>query len=81
MKLLEEVRGDLCGRTNEKSATVIVWTCVEKKCECSSQEVREDGFRDYAKGQRQSEKYWGKVIRQDVTQLRIIDDMTLDRKE
>ncbi|KAG5616451.1 hypothetical protein H5410_016275 [Solanum commersonii] len=33
------------------------------------------------KGRGRPKKYWGEVIRQDLTQLHLTDDMTLDRKE
>ncbi|KAG5591816.1 hypothetical protein H5410_042330 [Solanum commersonii] len=33
------------------------------------------------RGRGRPKKYWGEVIRQDLAQLRITEDMTLDRKE
>ena len=36
-----------------------------------------DGFR---RGRGRPKKYWGEVIRQDMTQLQLTEDMTLDRK-
>ncbi|KAM3306035.1 hypothetical protein P3S67_012905 [Capsicum chacoense] len=36
-----------------------------------------DGFRQ---GRGRPKKYWGEVIRRDMVQLQLIEDMTLDRK-
>ncbi|KAG5586384.1 hypothetical protein H5410_046818 [Solanum commersonii] len=33
------------------------------------------------RGRGRPKKFWGEVMRQDLTQLYIIEDMTLDRKE
>lgn len=35
---------------------------------------------DTRRGRGRPKKYWGKVIRQDMAQLRITEEMTLDRK-
>ncbi|WMV15452.1 hypothetical protein MTR67_008837 [Solanum verrucosum] len=45
-----------------------------RRCE----ELVVDGTR---RGRGRPKKYWGEVIRQDLAQLRITEDMTLDRKE
>ncbi|KAG5582302.1 hypothetical protein H5410_052929, partial [Solanum commersonii] len=34
-----------------------------------------------SRGRGRPKKYWGEVIRQDMAQLHITEDMTLDRKE
>ncbi|KAG5611654.1 hypothetical protein H5410_022935 [Solanum commersonii] len=51
----------------------MVWTCEE-----AGQSAQREGTR---RGRGRPKKYWGEVIRQDMAQLHITEDMTLDRKE
>ncbi|KAG5616435.1 hypothetical protein H5410_016259 [Solanum commersonii] len=50
----------------------MVWTCEKTGNE------RPEGTR---RGRGRPKKYWGEVIRQDLAQLHLTEDMTLDRKE
>ncbi|KAG5629582.1 hypothetical protein H5410_001299 [Solanum commersonii] len=71
----------LCGGQAEGSKTEIVWTCEETGRRRPSEEVRGVGCRGTRRGRGRPKKYWGEVIRQDLAQLHLIEDMTLDRKE
>ncbi|KAG5604424.1 hypothetical protein H5410_025916 [Solanum commersonii] len=70
----------LCGGQAEGSETEMVWTCEEsgrrrlRRCEG----LVVEGTR---RGRGRPKKYWGEVIRQDLAQLHLTEDMTLDRKE
>ncbi|KAG5628180.1 hypothetical protein H5410_013398 [Solanum commersonii] len=55
----------------DKRRGEMVWTCEEAA-------ERPEGTR---RGRGRPKKYWGEVIRQDLAQLHLIEDMTLDRKE
>ncbi|KAG5599851.1 hypothetical protein H5410_031221 [Solanum commersonii] len=59
----------------------MVWTCEKTVRRCPSEEVRGAGYRGYAKGRGRPKKSCGEVIRQDLAQLHITENMTLDRKE
>ncbi|KAG5610287.1 hypothetical protein H5410_021568, partial [Solanum commersonii] len=58
----------LCGGQDEGSETEMIWTC------------KEAGMTP-RRGRGRPKKYWGEVIRQDLAQLHLTEDMTLDRKE
>ncbi|KAG5592567.1 hypothetical protein H5410_043081 [Solanum commersonii] len=47
----------------------------------ANEEVRGVGCRVQRRGRGRPKKYWGEVIRQDLAQLHLTEDMTLDRKE
>lgn len=49
----------------------MVWAC---------EEVREVGCSGYKRGRGRPKKYWGDVIREDMMQLQLSEDMTLERK-
>ncbi|KAG5585655.1 hypothetical protein H5410_046089 [Solanum commersonii] len=75
----------LCGGQAEGSKTEMVWTCEETGRRRPSEKVRGVGCRGYAEGTQRGrgrpKKYRGEVIRQDLAQLHLTEDMTLDRKE
>ncbi|KAG5593625.1 hypothetical protein H5410_034857 [Solanum commersonii] len=57
----------------------MVWTCEERG------QTPDEGVQvlvvEVQRGRGRPKKYWGEVIRQDLAQLHLTEDMTLDRKE
>ncbi|KAG5596110.1 hypothetical protein H5410_037342 [Solanum commersonii] len=66
-----------------RSACVIRKFHLDLKRRSKTPQVRrcEGGRRGCRRGRGRPKKYWGEVIRQDLAQLHITEDMTLDRKE
>ncbi|KAG5615096.1 hypothetical protein H5410_014920, partial [Solanum commersonii] len=69
----------LCGGQAEGSETEMVWTCEEMGHEPEGG-VRV-GCRVQRRGRGRPKNFWGEVIRSDLAQLHLTEDMTLDRKE
>ncbi|XP_060184057.1 uncharacterized protein LOC132613816 isoform X1 [Lycium barbarum] len=65
---MREMRLRWFGHVKRRDIDAPVWRC---------ERLAMDGFR---RGRGRPKKYWGEVIRQDMTQLQLTEDMTLDRK-
>ncbi|KAG5613725.1 hypothetical protein H5410_013549 [Solanum commersonii] len=71
----------LCGGQAEGSEIEMVWTCEERSVSFPLRRCEGLVVEGTRRGRGRPKKYWGEVIRQDLAQLRITEDMTLDRKE
>ncbi|PHU07259.1 Transcriptional activator FHA1 [Capsicum chinense] len=77
---LGECGSDFNGGQDAISEVTLVWTVMRKGSDAPARRCERlamDGFR---RGRGRPRKYWREVIRHDIEQLQLTEDMTLDRK-
>ncbi|KAG5611019.1 hypothetical protein H5410_022300 [Solanum commersonii] len=69
----------LCGGQNKGSETEMVWTCEEEMHRPVTRREKL-AIEGTMRGRGRLKKYWGELIRQNMMQFHVIEDMTLDKR-